>query len=152
MSATIMIRSSHFDGKNKFEYKFPTPIDLTGKEIALQGFSFYNTFFNISSALGNNKIQFKFPIYTTSSNAYTMVTFTCTVADGYYDYSDLNFALQQYFINAKLCLYNATSKTYTYFVQVIANTTNNTVNILTYYLPSAVQATALGYCYLLVHH
>jgi hypothetical protein len=95
MSALILFRSSNFDGNSKLIYELPGGMSLKGKKVGLQGFSFYNSFFNISSTLGNNTITFKFPNYS-AANVYTMKSFVWTISDGFYTWVQFNDALTQW--------------------------------------------------------
>jgi hypothetical protein len=145
----ILFRSTNFDGKNKLIYNIPNGITLKNKEIALQSFSFYNSFFNISSAIGNNTVTFSFPVFSaTVVDSYVMTNFTWTIADGFYSFVDLQFALQQFMIANKLCLYNATTAKYMYFFNILQNTVQYSVQLQSYYIPTADQASALGFALL----
>jgi len=145
-NALILFRSTNFDGKNKLVYNIPSGITLKNKEIALQSFSFYNSFFNISSAIGNNVVTLSFPIFSaTVADSYVMTNFTWTIADGFYTFTDLQFALQQFMISNRLCLYNQSTGKYMYFFSILQNTVQYSVQIQSYYLPTASQATALGF-------
>ncbi len=142
----ILFRSTNFDGKNKLVYQIPNGITLKNKEIALQSFSFYNSFFNISSEIGNNTVTFSFPVFSaTVAETYTMTNYTWTIADGFYTFTDLQFALQQFMISNKLCLYNATTAKYMYFFSILQNTVQYSVQLQTYYVPTSAQASALGF-------
>lgn len=144
--ALILFRSTNFDGKNKLIYQIPSGITLKNKEIALQSFSFYNSFFNISSAIGNNKVTLSFPVFSaTAADTYVMTNFTWTIDDGFYSFTDLQFALQQFMISNRLCLYNQSTGKYMYFLSILQNTVQYSVQIQSYFLPTEAQATALGF-------
>lgn len=144
--ALILFRSTNFDGKSKLIYEVPSGISLKNKEISLQSFSFYNSFFNISAAIGNNKLTFAFPVFSaTVAETYTMTNYVMTIADGFYSFADLQFAIQQFMISAKLCLYNATTAKYMYFFHLLPNTVQYSVQLQTYYVPTASQAAGLGF-------
>jgi hypothetical protein len=95
-------------------------MSLKGKKVGLQGFSFYNSMFNISSTLGNNTITFKFPNYS-AANVYTMKSFVWTISDGFYTWVQFNDALTQWLTQQKLYTYNSTTKLSTFFVQLLEN-------------------------------
>lgn len=144
--ALILFRSTNFDGNNKLIYNVPQGISLKNKEVALHSFTFYNSFYNISSAIGNNKVDFLFPIYSaTTAGIYTMTRFTWTIADGFYSFTDLQFALQQFMLSNRLVLYNPTTAKYMYFFTILQNTVQYAVQLQSYYLPTAQQASALGF-------
>ena len=144
-NSLILFRSTNFDGNNKLIYNIPQGISLKNKEVALHSFSFYNSFFNISKEIGNNQVDFFFPVFTASANTYNMKKYTWTIADGFYSFSDLGFALQQFFIANKLCLYNEATGRYMYFFSILQNITQYSVQLQTYYIPTRAQAQALGF-------
>lgn len=144
--STIMLRSSNFDGKSTFTYQIPQSLDLTNHEIALHSYSFYNSFFNIGAAQGNNQIRLSVPMFSQSvANQYIMSNYDFTIPDGFYSYSSLNYFLQQCCIVSKLYLKNPTTGQYFYPVQILQNGTQYSVNIMTYYIPSASQLAGLGF-------
>jgi hypothetical protein len=108
-SYSILLNSSKFDGNNKMVYRFPQPIEMKNKEVCLVNFSFYNCFFNISSALGNNSITIKFPVFT-SNTVYTMTDYTHVFSDGFYSIEDINASLQNFFIATNLYLHDAANQ------------------------------------------
>jgi len=147
--ALILFRSTNFDGTNKLVYNVPQGLSLKNKEVALHSFSFYNSFFNVSSAIGNNMISFNFPIFSaTVADSYTMTKFTWIIADGFYSFTDLQYALQQFMISNKLALYNQTTGKYMFFFSILQNTVQYSVQLQSYYIPTATQATALGFALL----
>jgi hypothetical protein len=144
--ALILFRSTNFDGNNKLVYNVPQGLSLKNKEVALHSFSFYNSFFNISAALGNNKVDLIFPIFsTTVANTYTLQTFTWTIQDGFYSFEQLNAALQQFMITNKLYLFNAQTSKYLYFYKIDVNTVQYAVQLQFFNLPTAAQATAINF-------
>lgn len=144
--ALILFRSSNFDGVNKLIYNTPGGISLKGKEVALHSFSFYNSFFNFSSALGNNQVILRFPVFSASvADSYVMQDFVWTINDGFYSFPDLANALQSFMLANKLALYNATTGKYMYFYSIFQNTVQYAVQFQSAFLPTASQATALGF-------
>jgi hypothetical protein len=92
MPRNIIINSSNYNASsNCFRYQLPVAQKFENKEVGLTYISLYNSFYNISSAYGNNTIQLKYP------EGATTTTYTFTIPDGYYSYSDLNYFLQQQF-------------------------------------------------------
>lgn len=109
---TIVLTSNNLvqDGQNnKLVYQFPNSILFKNTYVALQSASLYYSWFNISSALGNNVLSFNFP-----NTSGAMVTRTITFPDGIYEISDLNAYFQFY------CLENG----YYYTTPVLAGGQN----------------------------
>ncbi len=144
-SGLILFRSSHFVAPNQLVMQLPAPMVLKpGTMCGIYMTSQYNSFPNISSALGNNVVSLQVPHFT-GANTYSMVTYSYTFADGYYSFSDINSALQQFCISQKLALYNSSTSTYWYPFFLCANTVLYKVQIQMGYYPSAALATAAGF-------
>ena len=143
MSVSILLNSSNFDGNNKMVYNFPNSVNFTNKEICLVNASFYNCFFNISSALGNNQIHVYMPEFT-GPDAYTMVKYTKTFDDGFYSIEDINASLQNFFILNDLYLQDSTTDENLYFITFLTNNVNYSFQLNTYYLPTQSQADGLN--------
>jgi hypothetical protein len=109
LSYSILLNSSKFDGNNKMIYRFPQHLELKNKEVCLLNFSFYNCFFNISTALANNSITIKFPVFT-SNTVYTMTDYTHVFSDWFYSIEDINASLQNVFIENNLYLHDAANQ------------------------------------------
>jgi hypothetical protein len=153
MSKTVLLNSSQFDGNNKLIYRFPTNVELQGKEVCLVNLSFYNCFFNISAALANNSITIKFPVFT-SNTVYTMTNYTHVFSDGFYSIEDINASFQNFFINNNLYLYDAANQQNMYFASFIQNSVGYAFQLNTYFVPTKTQADQLGLtggCYSLLN-
>ena len=80
---TIAISSKDIQpnsNNSTFHYVFPQSVVFKNQEIALSSLTMFNSVYNISSALNNNKFQ-----YIWSSTTYTL-----TLPDGIYEVSDIN--------------------------------------------------------------
>lgn len=91
---TIVLTSNNLvkDGQNnKLVYQFPNSILFKNTYVALQSASLYYSWFNISSALGNNTYQFQFP-----NSAGVMTLRTVVMPDGIYEVSDIDAYFQYY--------------------------------------------------------
>jgi hypothetical protein len=91
---TIVLTSNNLvqDGQNnKLVYQFPNSVLFKNTYVALQSASLYYSWFNISSALGNNTYQFRFP-----NNAGVMTTRTVVMPDGIYEIRDIDAYFQFY--------------------------------------------------------
>jgi hypothetical protein len=92
MSSPIVINSSHWDeDRGLFAYRFPFEQKFKkGDVISLQSAALYNSFFNITAALGNT-IQIDFP----SGASDWVSTGPVVIEDGYYSASGFNSKIQQ---------------------------------------------------------
>lgn len=132
----IVLNSTNLvnDGQNnKLVYKFPNSVLLTNKYIAVTSISMYYSWFNITSALNNNKFT-----YSWTSGAIT-TTYTVTLPDGIYDINTINNYFQY------TCIQNGTywispNGDYVYPLEILLNTTRYAVQINTYLIPTALPA------------
>lgn len=142
---TIVLNSNNLvqDGQNnKLVYRFPNSVLFKNTYVALQSASLYYSWYNISSALGNNVLSFRFP-----NTSGVMTTYTITFPDGLYEVSDLN-AYFQFF-----CLQNGLYYTTpvlsggqnVFFMTIEINVSLYAVQICAYTTPSsAVGGNPLG--------
>ena len=80
-TSQILFNSNNYDkASGSFIYNFNSDQYLNNHVIGMQQCIIYNQFYNISSALGNNKVRVDFP-----SGASAYHTTTYTIPDGYYD-------------------------------------------------------------------
>lgn len=123
------------DGQNnKLIYKFPNSVNLTNKYVAVSSITMYYSWFNITQALGNNTITYTF------GDAQTV--YTITIPDGLYEITDINNYCQFVMI-ANLTYYS--DGTYNYYpFDLYINPTRYAVQLNTYLMPTAAQATADG--------
>jgi hypothetical protein len=96
----------------------------------------YNSTFNITAQRGNNVISFIW-------NVGTPVTYTWVIADGYYSVSDLNYFIQNQCIQNNLYAISGTN--FVYFLELETNPVRYSIQLNSYDIPSASEATALGY-------
>jgi len=145
MSVPILLNSSNYDSSTgQARYHFPTNTQLSNKEVALTAASFYNSFFNISQAKQNNVLVFNFPAFT-AADTYTMYAYTMTFADGFYSFSDINAAVQNFCIGANLYLYDPVLKKNVYFVAVTVNSVQYKCSLSVALIPTSTQLTTLGW-------
>jgi hypothetical protein len=91
---TIVLNSNNLvqDGQNnKLVYRFPNSVLFKNTYVAVQSASLYYSWYNISSALGNNTYSFQFP-----NTSGVMTTYTVTMPDGIYEVSDIDAYFQYY--------------------------------------------------------
>lgn len=116
---------------NKFIYKFPNSILLKDKYIAISNISMYYSWFNITSALGNNTLY-----YTWTSGAVT-TTYTIIIPDGLYEVSAINNYCQFFMIQQGTYWINSVGD-YVYPFEILLNPTRYAVQINTFLIPTAL--------------
>lgn len=117
-------------------------------ELAITSVSMYNSFKNISAALGNNTISFTFPgIFTknpitgaTFGSPLNSFNFSITVPDGYYDTAALNYYLQSQMFLYKLYVTNAANQNI-YFMEFTVNLTAYATQVNLYLVKQTSPAT-----------
>lgn len=151
MPTTLLLNTSNWDPVDAqsslyrtLRYKFPLSVAIQEQEIAVVESMFYNSFFNITAAKGNNVIPMRFPVFT-GANTYAMQTYTCTVRDGFYSIGQLYEYLQNFCIGAGLYLFDSINNVNIFFFVLGVNETAYASQLSLYYLPSASQAAALGW-------
>jgi len=139
MRTIIINTSNHVENTdNQYVYTFPSTVKFNdGDAIGVSSVALYNSTFNITSSRGNNT-------FTIAWNAAATTTFTITIPDGYYSVENLNFFLQQQCILNNLYVTNASGQN-VYFLEFIINPPRYAVSLNAYPIPTAAQATTLGY-------
>ena len=140
-SNVIMTQNMYNPSTGKMVYTLPSPTKFSHCEVGLLSSTYYNSFKNISAALGNNTITGSFPNATGGQVSWG----TCTLADGFYSISDINNALWNYFVVNKYYMYNATTSQDVYFAQISVNPATYVVEVDTFLIPSAAQAATNGW-------
>ena len=143
MSYNLILNSSNLVGINNNQYKynfiggsFTVP---DGAEMSISQITIPYSWYNITSALGNNTFSYAMP----TSSGDTAVT--VTLPDGFYTITDLNTALNKSLIQNKFYFYNITgygtsdipSTQIIYPIQFGTNATNYTNTITFQYIPSS---------------
>ena len=139
MRTIIINTSNHVENTdNQYVYTFPSTVKFNdGDAIGVSSVALYNSTFNITSTRANNT-------FTISWNAAATTTFNITIPDGYYSVENLNFFLQQQCITNNLYVINSSGQ-YVYFLEFIINPPRYAVSLNAYPIPTAAQATTLGY-------
>jgi hypothetical protein len=149
MSFNVLLTSPNYNSQNgKMLFNFPSSVQLSGKEVALISATFYNCFFNVSQALGNNTITITRPHWVLSGGLTVFtdnISETLTFADGFYSIPDLNQAIQNFCISKGFYLYNPATGQNVYFISIETNSTSYQCEIDTYFVPTATQSTANGF-------
>jgi len=139
MRTIIINTSNHVENTdNQYVYTFPSTVKFSdGDKIGVSSVAIYNSTFNITATRANNT-------FTIAWNAAATTTFTITIPDGYYSVENLNFFLQQQCILNNLYVTNASGQN-VYFLEFIINPPRYAVSLNAYPIPTAAQATTLGY-------
>lgn len=133
---TIVLNRSNLvaDGQNnKMIYQFPGSVLFQDTYIAVSQISMYYSWYNISSQLQNNIIQ-----YTWRAGA-TTTTFTITIPDGLYEVAVLNELLQFAMIENGHYLINASGQN-VYYLELLVNPSRYAVQLNTFLVPLALPA------------
>ena len=124
---------------NTYSYTLPQSVKFTTKsKVGVASLSLYNSTFNITAARGNNTVTFIW-------NAATPVSQTFTIPDGYYSASDLNYYLQSKMYENKYYVTTNSGTNVIYFYEIVQNAVRYGIQLNSYYLPTSVAATTLGY-------
>lgn len=144
-----MLNSTNYDSSTgNLVYKFPSPYQAVNKKLALIVGTFYNSFFNVSSALKNNVFKFTFAIFpsNTAPTGPTNTAFTLTLPDGYYTFEQLNFAFQNFFIQNNLYMTSAQGNVY--FYSLVVNPSLYAIQLTSFEIPNTSTAAILGWSFL----
>ena len=142
---TIILNKRHIveNGKNNvLEYNFPNSVTFKDSYVAVKQVSMYYSWYNISSALGNNRLQ-----YIWYSGTGTQTTFTITIPDGLYEVSDINSYLQSEMIANGHYLIDNTNNKNIFFIELVVNASRYAVQINTsqFKYTQASDVVAAGY-------
>jgi hypothetical protein len=132
-TSQILINSNNYDkASNSFIYNFNSDQLLNHHVIGMQQCIIYNQFYNISSALGNNKVRIDFP---SGSNAYVSTEYT--IPDGYYDSADtFSTWLQSQMLASKYITSPSANQT-TYYVEMGTSKTEYAFTLTLYPVPTS---------------
>ena len=131
----IIINTTHFQGGNRYSFKFPNGISLKDAKISLYSLSMYNSTYNITSQLQNN----------TFSIDWLGTVYNFIIPDGYYSIPDLNFYFQQQMLLNSLYVTINNSGQNVFFIELLVNTVRYKAQLNSYYIPTTANATTLGY-------
>jgi hypothetical protein len=126
---------------NSLEYTLPPGTHFEKASLALASVHMYYSWDNISSSLGNNTMTITVPPLVNDAtgqpvNSDPAQTFTITFPNGMYDYQDLEYFLQQTFIQRKLYLIDNTTGENVYFFQLQINPTRYACQINLWAMPT----------------
>lgn len=121
-----------FTSPNLITYTLPSTGYIAGKdEVALKSLTIYYSWPNISAALGNNTFSYIWPA--------TGLTYSVVIADGIYQFSDLNNYLQQVMFANGHYLLDANSNP-VYYITLILNTVIYCITMQITPLPATLPA------------
>lgn len=137
MVHTIIFNSTTVvSGSNNSRYRFnlaQTTMLKRGSYVGVQAITMPYSWFNITSANGNNTFSVLFPTLSTPLGA----TLSITVPDGFYTLAQLNAYLQFRMIQGNYYLVNTTGQN-VYYAQFVYNTTSYDVEIDTFGIPTTL--------------
>jgi hypothetical protein len=133
---TIVLNRSNLVGdglNNKMIYQFPGSVIFKDTYIAVSQISMYYSWYNVSSALKNNILQYTWRVGTTTT------TFTITIPDGLYEIAVLNELLQFAMIQNGHYLVNPSGQN-VYYLEILVNPSRYAVQLNTFLVPIALPA------------
>lgn len=136
----FLINTSHYTGSGKYRLNLPSNLTLKpGDGIRISSYCFYNSIYNISSALANNTFSIKW----IDNTVYNYV-----IPDGYYSFNDLNTVIQYFMTLDNLYVVStstSTSSTQTgyYFISCNANIPEYTAELNILYVPTSMTGYAI---------
>lgn len=120
------------DGQNnKLVYNFPNSVLFKDAYVAVSSISLYYSWFNITSALGNNTFSYTWVAGVTTT------TYAVTIPDGLYEIATLNQYLQFVFLTNGHYLVNSTGQN-VYYGEFLVNPSRYAVQINTFLFPTAL--------------
>lgn len=129
-TSQILFNSNNYDkASSSFIYTFNSDQYLNNHVIGMQQCIIYNQFYNISSALGNNKVTVEFP-----SGASAYHTTTYTIPDGYYESADFSTWLQSQMLASKYVTTPSANQT-TYYLEMGTSKTEYAFTLTLYPVP-----------------
>jgi hypothetical protein len=133
----VSINTSHYrPDQERYVYRLPTTVNLEKATLSLHSFSMYNSTFNISEQLGNNRITFTW---------IDDVVYNYKIDDGYYSIENLSLWVQSKFIQDSLYVSSSDSSTQTFFVRFLSDSIRYGSQIDIFPVPTASVAAQLGY-------
>ena len=141
MSSNTVILTSRNQNPNipnQYVYQFPSTQTFKDHEISLVKFSIYNSFFNIESSRFNNSITFTF-------NALVPTVHTINFTSGFYNISDINYAIINYCNVNNLFMVDTANSKNVYFFEILANSISYAAQLNFYSIKTSAEATANGW-------
>jgi len=121
MSYTLVVNNKNLvgSGNNTYQYNFlQGNFNIPdGTEMMIANVQIPYSFYNITSAYGNNTLIFNWP---TGSSTYA--SYTITIPNGFYTTTSLSNFLTQWMISKGFYLYNSTTAQNVYYLSLVYNT------------------------------
>ena len=132
---TIVLNNTHVvSGTDNSQYKYSFAqggVRFANCEIAVASVNMYYSWFNITSALGNNTFQY---VWYDAGGA---DTYSITIPDGFYTIDDLNSYLQSEMVSNGTYLLDANDD-YVYYLEFTTNSSLYAVQLNSYAIPTAL--------------
>jgi len=139
MSYTLTLNSSNVVGSGNNTYKFnfiAGGFNAKDCEIAIGSLSIPYSWFNVSSAYGNNSFSLVIPLSTTQA-ASGQGTANFVLPNGFYQVSDINQYIQLWLYNNGYYLVNSTGQII-YYISIASNSTYYVINIIFTTVPTTL--------------
>ncbi len=131
----IILNSSNVQSNSnnsKYVYNFPAgSVRFAGSKVAVASISMYYSWYNITSANGNNTLSYTFPTFVGST------TVSITIPDGFYSISELNSYLQSVMITNGHYLVDSGGD-YVYYLELVTNGTYYSIQYNSFPVPTAL--------------
>eukprot|EP01041_Mallomonas_annulata_P020772 gene20772-40659_t len=131
MVLSVVLNSTNITNtttNSTFVYKFPSTASIKNGSVAVSTISQYFSTYNITTAYNNNSFKY---IWVDGS------TYTVSIPDGYYSFSDLNLYLEYVLITNGHYLTTSTGD-YVYLLQLGLNTTYYSIELYSYQLDTTI--------------
>lgn len=129
-TSQILFNSNNYDkASSSFIYNFNSDQYLNNHVIGMQQCIIYNQFYNISAALGNNKVRVDFP---SGASAYHSTEYT--IPDGYYEVENFSTWLQSQMLASKYVTTPSANQT-TYYLEMGTSKTEYAFTLTLYPVP-----------------
>ena len=133
----ILNQSNAVSGDSStYIYKFPRgSIKLKSASVALSQLNLFYSWANISKAFYNNS---EFSIIFPDGSPSEFAQYDIVIPDGNYTIEDINRYIQSVFITNKKYLINNATGDYRYFMEILANPTTYSIQLITYDIPNSL--------------
>ena len=120
-------------GNNQLVYSFPNSVSFPNHEVAISNISLYYSWVNIdSNTLNNNTFYY---LWEQAGDA-GLLSFPVVIPNGLYEISTINYFLQFTMIQNGHYLVDTATGNNVYFIEMVVNPSNYTVQINTYPIPA----------------
>lgn len=133
-SVIIVNQTNQTQQTNTFQYTFPSgSVKFAGRQLAISSIIIPYSWYNISTNYLNNTLSLVFPVTNGSATS----TINLTIPNGFYSVTQLNQYLQSQMIANNFYLVNGSGNN-VYYLDIVANPTQNTAQIDTYVVPNTL--------------